>query len=245
MSLSKREDSVGGDMKSKLLSLAALAPLVMLLSAPAFATNILSDGMFSEGATAGNFQTYATGSTIGPWNVGGDGVASSSVDLIGTYWPAPPGGGYSVDLNGTLGNNGSSSTDSLGRIFQDFNVATSGIYSVTFYESGNQDGVPVDKSYALNVNGDIELLNTKNSAQLGQWTKVYDSVYLPSGSDYIGFISTTGNQTNQFGAVIGNVSISAVPEASTWAMMLLGFAGLGFVGYRRASQKGGMSFTAA
>jgi len=26
----------------------------------------------------------------------------------------------------------------------------------------------------------------------------------------------------------------AVPEASTWAMMLLGFAGLGYAGYRRA-----------
>jgi PEP-CTERM motif len=25
----------------------------------------------------------------------------------------------------------------------------------------------------------------------------------------------------------------AVPEPSTWAMMLVGFAGLGFVGYRR------------
>ena len=28
----------------------------------------------------------------------------------------------------------------------------------------------------------------------------------------------------------------AVPEPSTWAMMLLGFAGLGFVGYRRGGQ---------
>jgi hypothetical protein len=27
---------------------------------------------------------------------------------------------------------------------------------------------------------------------------------------------------------------SLVPEFSTWAMMLLGFAGLGFAGYRRA-----------
>jgi hypothetical protein len=27
---------------------------------------------------------------------------------------------------------------------------------------------------------------------------------------------------------------SAVPEASTWVMMLAGFAGLGFVGYRRS-----------
>jgi phospholipase/lecithinase/hemolysin len=29
-------------------------------------------------------------------------------------------------------------------------------------------------------------------------------------------------------------ALTAVPEASTWAMMLLGFAGLGFAGYRRS-----------
>jgi hypothetical protein len=29
---------------------------------------------------------------------------------------------------------------------------------------------------------------------------------------------------------------SSTPEASTWAMMLLGFAGLGFFGYRRAKK---------
>jgi hypothetical protein len=32
-------------------------------------------------------------------------------------------------------------------------------------------------------------------------------------------------------------TIDAVPEPSTWAMMLLGFAGLGLAGYR-ASRKG-------
>ena len=31
-----------------------------------------------------------------------------------------------------------------------------------------------------------------------------------------------------------SLSGAAVPEPSTWAMMLLGFAGLGFAGYRRA-----------
>jgi MYXO-CTERM domain-containing protein len=29
-------------------------------------------------------------------------------------------------------------------------------------------------------------------------------------------------------------NVGVVPEASTWAMMLLGFAGLGFARYRRA-----------
>lgn len=37
-------------------------------------------------------------------------------------------------------------------------------------------------------------------------------------------------------AVLSVVSSSVVPEASTWAMLLAGFAGLGFVGWRRASK---------
>jgi hypothetical protein len=39
---------------------------------------------------------------------------------------------------------------------------------------------------------------------------------------------------NDFG--IDNLSITAVPEASTWAMMILGFCGLGFLAYRRGNQ---------
>jgi PEP-CTERM motif len=32
---------------------------------------------------------------------------------------------------------------------------------------------------------------------------------------------------------------SAIPEPSTWAMMLLGFAGLGFAGYRQRQKFAG------
>jgi hypothetical protein len=38
--------------------------------------------------------------------------------------------------------------------------------------------------------------------------------------------------------------IAAVPETSTWAMMILGFAGVGFMGYRR-SRKSTMALSAA
>jgi hypothetical protein len=31
----------------------------------------------------------------------------------------------------------------------------------------------------------------------------------------------------------GAFTVSAVPEPSTWAMMILGFAGVGFMAYRR------------
>jgi hypothetical protein len=37
---------------------------------------------------------------------------------------------------------------------------------------------------------------------------------------------------------VGHFTLTAVPEASTWAMMVIGFAGLGVAGYR-ASQKRG------
>jgi hypothetical protein len=33
---------------------------------------------------------------------------------------------------------------------------------------------------------------------------------------------------------LAHIALSPVPEPSTWAMMLLGFAGLGFAGYRRS-----------
>ena len=52
-------------------------------------------------------------------------------------------------------------------------------------------------------------------------TSAYVSGYILQGGD--GFLATTA-------------SISAVPEPSTWAMMLLGFCGLGFLAYRHKNQ---------
>jgi hypothetical protein len=43
----------------------------------------------------------------------------------------------------------------------------------------------------------------------------------------------TGNNTNASGTLTGNVTISAVPEAGTWALMLLGFGAIGLTIRRR------------
>jgi hypothetical protein len=43
------------------------------------------------------------------------------------------------------------------------------------------------------------------------------------------------------GAAVFEVTTGLVPEPSTWAMMLLGFAGLGFAGYRSARKAGAMA----
>jgi hypothetical protein len=38
------------------------------------------------------------------------------------------------------------------------------------------------------------------------------------------------------GEIRGQLGVAAVPEPSTWAMMILGFAGIGFMAYRRRNQ---------
>ena len=46
---------------------------------------------------------------------------------------------------------------------------------------------------------------------------------------------------NSFKSDVSGDFSSAVPEPSTWAMMLLGFAGLGYVGFRKARARSAIS----
>ena len=48
--------------------------------------------------------------------------------------------------------------------------------------------------------------------------------------------SGLGPPPDSIGAV-ASFTLTAVPEASTWAMMLVGFAGLGLAGYRRTAMR--------
>jgi hypothetical protein len=57
---------------------------------------------------------------------------------------------------------------------------------------------------------------------------------LTAGNYYLD-ISGIGGGTSGYGGNL-SVSVSAVPESSTWAMMILGFAGVGFMAYRRRTQ---------
>ena len=49
--------------------------------------------------------------------------------------------------------------------------------------------------------------------------------------------SFTGNNSNESGALTGNVTISAVPEAKTWGLMLLGFGAIGLTIRGRRRQR--------
>jgi hypothetical protein len=66
---------------------------------------------------------------------------------------------------------------------------------------------------------------------LQSWTRdqFLDPDWLRVGTDIVG-----GGPAPTFNAI--SISGTVVPEPSTWAMMLLGFAGLGFAGYRHAKK---------
>jgi PEP-CTERM motif-containing protein len=61
---------------------------------------------------------------------------------------------------------------------------------------------------------------------------------LPDTITQVDFLNGSINQGNVLSfSVTGTATpVSAVPEPSTWAMLLLGFAGIGFMAYRRKSK---------
>jgi PEP-CTERM motif len=79
---------------------------------------------------------------------------------------------------------------------------------------------------------------TLDGSQLGTWAVL--SVGIADG----GF-----DGGGSSGATIDSITLpsvaAAVPEPSTWAMMMLGFAGLGFLSYRRTRRSGGLSLRLA
>jgi hypothetical protein len=113
------------------------------------------------------------------------------------------------------------------------------------------------------INGFIASPSFSNPVSLPGDAFIYDNVFYPSQDslvDQFGVVFTTAgnpggywnlwsdapgdysldesNLAGDYPIIIsgGNLDPTAVPEPSTWAMMLLGFAGLGFVGYRRGKR---------
>jgi hypothetical protein len=104
-------------------------------------------------------------------------------------------------------------------------------YSYSFNESvnfgGGPQGVIVPFTVDISYSDTITIPGGQSFSYGG-----YNVVVNP-------FSQTFGNGDNPFN-LTANVTLasntSAVPEPSTWAMLILGFVGVGFVAYRRKSQ---------
>jgi hypothetical protein len=92
--------------------------------------------------------------------------------------------------------------------------------------------IPVGMSVSVSVQSD-----GLAAASATAWADPY--FYIPTTDPNYDLYSVT----TSYG--IGNSPLSGVPEPSTWAMMLLGFTGLGFVAHRKSTRKNGAAFSAA
>jgi len=99
------------------------------------------------------------------------------------------------------------------------------------------------ETVGLGLAPEILVFNVSIAANTNYWLvaqTTFNNVVWQYGSDQGSFDYVSGaawvetNQNLPMANITGNVA--AVPEPSTWAMMLLGFAGIGFVAHRRKSR---------
>jgi hypothetical protein len=88
------------------------------------------------------------------------------------------------------------------------------------------------------------LTNSNGSATIpvGQWTNYSYDFTAPTDGPYLLNFNFVSGPTPAKDVLLDGVAIAAVPEPSTWAMMILGFCVVGFSAYRRKQR---VSFRAA
>ena len=207
-------------MISKLpMKAVAAAALTLTLATGAHANNIVADGSFVEGASVGGYQGYAGGSDLGAWKVTGD-----SVDLIGGYWQKTPTGSFTIDLAGT----------NAGGLSQGLHL-DAGDYQVSFWLAGNPDGGSATKTVDVSVAGvsqSFSFLTTGHNESNMGFTLETLSFSLATGMDTTLSFSNAEADT-PWGAAIGGVSLVAVPEPGSMALLLAGLGLFGVMAKRR------------
>ncbi len=179
------------------------------------------------------------------------------------------GSGPFLTLSGAGLNGGSVATLSGGTVYtndQPFaDIPKGGVFGNTFLAAGPTSGEPATFTFTAPVQY-LSFLwgspDTYNDLKITSTTGIYNftasnlNFAVTNGdqsfSQYVQFktglgeniLSATFNNSPAMDAFeTANFSITApVPEASTWAMMILGFLGVGFMAYRR---KEGTAFRAA
>ena len=154
------------------------------------------------------------------WEVGP--TVNDTVDLIGQGggFDLLPGNGSYVDLDGSTGSSG------VLRNFVDLIAGTQ--YTLSFWLAGNQRADQGTESVNVHFGG---VNQTFNLSYLDPF-KTFSLIYTPTVTNTYSFGFTT-NSNDNVGALLDNVSVTAVPEPETYALMLAGLGLIGFSARRR------------
>lgn len=215
----------------------ALLGSAMLMGSAQAATVTLAD--LIDGGTITNGDKLFSNFTYS-----GTGTAPTAADINVSPWtipgkPGAPTPDYGIRIQGLFSGTGDAGIS--------YTVTVVGTPYVITDATATSVGTAVGGSAAWDVSEslfttsapvtEIGTLNTYGIVGVG--TKLTDHIDfgLP-GYTSIRVVKDIGFQANggfvNLSIVDQNFSQSAVPELSTWAMMLVGFAAIGFAGYRRA-----------
>jgi len=211
---------------------------LIAVSAQGAKANLIVDGGFETPVLGPSSPFYTNyGPVAGDPNYGGASFSPSwtiggNVDIVNSLpggWQ-PQSGNQSLDLVGNV----------PGAISQIFATTVGQKYVLSFYYSNNGYSSPQPSTADISVIGSSPLLvdavnhSGANPTNMG-WT-LYTHAFVADGtSATLSFFDVSNPPCCNGGIALDNVSVTAVPEPATWAMMILGFMGVGFMAYRRKS----------
>ena len=196
-------------------------------TAPAFASvsdNLVNNGTFEQisGAAVSDFRTVYGGSNdIVGWTVG------RSVDIVNGGFGAIT--GNSIDM---LGADGPSS------LSQKLSTVAGQSYKLTFDLSQNtgSDQTAAAKTLRVILGTPQDTLKSANfiADYVGKTTAAHQVVFTATSTATL--LTFSSIVSGQSGAVLDNVSVAAVPEPESYAMLLAGLGLMATMTFRRRRQ---------
>jgi hypothetical protein len=209
-------------MKNALFGLGIAAAL--LSAGTARASTIVANGNFATGLSG--------------WTQNGSGTTPGiGITVVTTGGTNTTGYGDNVpNYDGTTNAAFFVDDNAIENLLQSVSLTGGDKYTLSFGLFATQSGAANAFDFSLTDSVGSIFSQTNTSAQVvpvGQWNGYSYTFTAPTTASYTLDYNFVAGLTPAKDVLLANVNISAVPEPSTWAMMILGFAGLGFMAYRR------------
>jgi hypothetical protein len=212
-------------MLSRFAGTLAVALGLFAIAAPPASANLISNGDFETGNFSGWTVTPPDGNVV---------VLSGS-----DYQPCCGTTGTGAELSNHFASFGPGNIAITGvTIGQTFSTIAGQTYNFSF-NYGALGGGSEQLQFEIITGASQQILTAVANDDLDHVFQSMTGTFIASSSTTIKFGDLGGladTQANNVDFILDNISVTAVPEPSTWAMLLLGFAGLGFIGFRRRNK---------